>query len=125
MCPGHLPSAVAALRQSWLGHNSAYYDPAQNYLATQRSYSLDYMCHLAYAMIFAPFASYACYLCAEYVELPIAPGPRLLLVSSLLRSADVSAWFVQIEAYSLSQPTLEQVFLNVIGDQLSTDTASI
>lgn len=38
---------------------------------------------------------------------------------------DLAVCYVQIEAYSLSQPTLEQVFLNVIGDQLSTDTASI
>ena len=31
----------------------------------------------------------------------------------------------QIEAYSLSQPTLEQVFLNVVGDQLSSESAAM
>lgn len=54
--------------------------------------------------------------------------PRHL--QQILSMRDCASWFpgvcyVQIEAYSLSQPTLEQVFLNVIGDQLSTDTASI
>lgn len=45
-----------------------------------------------------------------------------LLFYELCKLMCVCVWW-QIDAYSLSQPTLEQVFLNVIGDQLTDDGA--